>query len=462
METRTLKVLILKDLESDTVLLANELRKTGYLVSWKQVETEQAYLEELDTGAYQIILTDDPLSSFNARRALQLLRSRKLDIPFIVVTGNEGAELAVELMRLGASDYLIKDQFVRLGGTVTSALEQKRMRDENWQKLHQLTTSEELFRRLVENSPDILFRFRLYPEKGFEYIGPAVEKVTGYRPEDFYKDWTCLFRSVHPEDLAGLTARLSANTTDLNPLVLRWVRKDGTVVWTEQRVVPEYNDTGILVAVDGISRDVSELYVTKAKQESDIALALDGVIESWAEALEIRGVEPPGHKNRAVWWTTTLGRAFEIPEEQHIHLRRGALLHDIGKLAVPEQILLKPGTLSGEELHWIHRHPVFVYEWLSRYEVLIPSLDIPYCHHESWDGNGYPRGLKSTEIPLSARIFAVIDTWDILRTDRPYRKAWGRQQAMQYIKEMAGIRFDPQVVESFILLASQNPEEDEM
>lgn len=196
--------------------------------------------------------------------------------------------------------------------------------------------------------------------------------------------------------------------------------------------------------------------------ESGYGRALDGVIESLALAMEARGVEPAGHKQRVVWWTMNLARALEIPVEQHLHLKRGAVLHDIGKLAIPEAILLKPGSLDGEELRWIQKHPVFAYDWLSKYDELLPCLDIPYYHHESWDGNGYPKGLKGVQIPLSARIFAVIDTWDILRAERPYRKAWGRQRAMQYMREMSGIRFDPQVVDIFILLANQNPIEDDL
>lgn len=134
---------------------------------------------------------------------------------------------------------------------------------------------------------------------------------------------------------------------------------------------------------------------------------------------------------------------------QLAHVRRGALLHDIGKMGIPDAILLKPGPLTDEEWAIMHRHPQYAYEMLHPVQYLRPALEIPYCHHEKWDGSGYPRGLKGEEIPLSARIFAVADVWDALTSDRPYRPAWPQARALAYIREQAGKHFDPQVVRVF-------------
>ncbi|MEW6718352.1 MAG: HD-GYP domain-containing protein, partial [Chloroflexota bacterium] len=133
-----------------------------------------------------------------------------------------------------------------------------------------------------------------------------------------------------------------------------------------------------------------------------------------------------------------------------VHVRRGALLHDMGKLGIPDTILLKPGPLTEKEWEIMHQHPVYAYELLAPIPYLRPALDIPYCHHENWDGSGYPRKLKGEQIPLVARIFAVVDVWDALRSDRPYRKAWPEEKALAYIQEQAGKHFDPQVVEAFL------------
>jgi HD-GYP domain-containing protein (c-di-GMP phosphodiesterase class II) len=135
-----------------------------------------------------------------------------------------------------------------------------------------------------------------------------------------------------------------------------------------------------------------------------------------------------------------------------VHVRRGALLHDIGKMGVPDRILLKPGKLTDEEWVIMKKHPVYANELLSPIAYLRPALDIPYCHHERWDGTGYPRGLTGTQIPFTARLFALVDVWDALTSDRPYSEAWSNENAIQYIRDESGKQFDPRVVESFLEL----------
>jgi HD-GYP domain-containing protein (c-di-GMP phosphodiesterase class II) len=139
-----------------------------------------------------------------------------------------------------------------------------------------------------------------------------------------------------------------------------------------------------------------------------------------------------------------------VKEEEIVHIRRGALLHDIGKMGVPDEILHKPGPLTPEEWVIMKKHPVFAYEMISSIEYLKPALDIPYCHHEKWDGSGYPRGLVGEKIPIAGRIFAVIDVWDALSSDRPYRKAWSKEKVLAYIKEQSGTHFDPEIVKIFL------------
>src|SRR5581483_9371106 len=131
-------------------------------------------------------------------------------------------------------------------------------------------------------------------------------------------------------------------------------------------------------------------------------------------------------------------------------VRRGALLHDIGKMGVPDNILLKPGKLTDEEWEIMRRHPQYAFDLLTPISYLRRSLDIPFCHHEKWDGTGYPRGLKGEEIPLVARIFAVVDVWDAVTSDRPYRPAWTKDQALKHIQEQSGSHFDPRVVRTFL------------
>jgi HD-GYP domain-containing protein (c-di-GMP phosphodiesterase class II) len=146
---------------------------------------------------------------------------------------------------------------------------------------------------------------------------------------------------------------------------------------------------------------------------------------------------------------------LEIGDDQLIHIRRGSLLHDIGKMGVPDTILLKPGPLTDEEWLVMRKHPGYAYEMLSSIDYLRPALDIPYCHHEKWDGSGYPRGLKGEAIPFSARLFAIVDVWDALRSDRPYRKGWSETKARAYILEQRGTHFDSAVVDKFMKMLDQ-------
>jgi putative two-component system response regulator len=183
--------------------------------------------------------------------------------------------------------------------------------------------------------------------------------------------------------------------------------------------------------------------------DPEVTVALDAVLESWGQALELRDLESPGHVQRVTDMTVQLAHAMGMSDAELVHVKRGALLHDIGKMGVPDRIILKLGPLDDEEWEIMRKHPVYAYDLLSPIAYLQPALDIPYSHHEWWDGSGYPRGLKGEEIPLAARIFAVIDVWDALHSDRSYRRAWAKEQVDDYIHEEAGKHFDPDVVQVF-------------
>ncbi len=181
-----------------------------------------------------------------------------------------------------------------------------------------------------------------------------------------------------------------------------------------------------------------------------LTLAYDSTIEGWGKALELRDQETEGHTQRVTEMTLQLCRAFSLDEEECIQAKRGALLHDIGKMAISDSILLKTGSFSPEEREIMQKHPIYAFQMLSNIDYLHPALDIPYCHHEKWDGTGYPRGLQGNEIPLVARIFAVADIWDALTNERRYHHAWSKEKALEHIKSLAGRHLDPKVVEKFL------------
>ncbi|MEW6402263.1 MAG: HD domain-containing phosphohydrolase [Chloroflexota bacterium] len=182
----------------------------------------------------------------------------------------------------------------------------------------------------------------------------------------------------------------------------------------------------------------------------ELNLAYEATVEAFARAIEIRDKEPIGHTHQVTEVTARLAVAVGVDEETLPHIRRGALLHDLGKLGVPESIVQKSGALTDQEWNIMRLHPQIAYDLLSPIVYLHRALEIPYCHHEKWDGSGYPRGLRGSQIPLSARIFAVVDVWDALISDRPFRKAWPEHKASCYIREQAGSRFDPHIVDIFL------------
>lgn len=194
----------------------------------------------------------------------------------------------------------------------------------------------------------------------------------------------------------------------------------------------------------------AELLANLYSTNDELILAYDKTIEGWAHALELRDAETEGHSRRVTRLTLQLACVMGYDEDDLVHIRRGAVLHDIGKMAIPDSILLKNGALTPEERDIMCRHPVYAYEWLSTIPFLRPALDIPYYHHERWDGSGYPHGLKGEQIPLAARIFSVVDVWDALSYNRPYRAAWPVDQVAQYLRDNAGILFDPLVVDVFL------------
>jgi putative nucleotidyltransferase with HDIG domain len=198
----------------------------------------------------------------------------------------------------------------------------------------------------------------------------------------------------------------------------------------------------------------ASLFENLRRSNLELNLAYDATIEGWSHALDLRDKETEGHTQRVTEMTVKLAGSFDQSEMDLVQIRWGALLHDIGKMGIPDEILLKPGPLTDEEWVKMKEHPKIAYELLYPIRYLRQSLDIPYCHHEKWDGSGYPRGLKGDQIPLVARIFAVVDVWDALTSDRPYRPAWTKEKTREHIRASSGTHFDPRVVEVFMQVTS--------
>jgi len=206
---------------------------------------------------------------------------------------------------------------------------------------------------------------------------------------------------------------------------------------------------------------MTNISLSKPTEELDFTSSIllevyDATLEVLSSALDLRDKQARGHTQRVTEMTVELAKLMGLSNQELENIRRGAILHDFGNITIPESILYKKDELTVEEWVTIHLHPYTAYEMLEHIVYLRPALEIPYRHHERWDGSGYPRGLKGEEIPLAARIFSVVDVYDSLTSDRPYRSAWSNDSAKEYIQEMSGKQFDPKAVELFLDMISHN------
>jgi len=290
-----------------------------------------------------------------------------------------------------------------------------------------------------------------------------VTQWTGQRPGEGNTGRAALERrTIHIPDLRRVPKEAQRTTLLTNegfvtyygvPLIAKGQVRGVLEVFQRAQLEPGQEWLNFLEALAGqaaIAVDNSSLFKDLQRSNVDLRLAYDATIEGWSRALDLRDKETEGHTQRVTEITLGLAHRLGFTEEALVHLRRGALLHDIGKMGIPDTILLKPGKLTDDEWVIMRKHPQYAYALLYPIVYLRPALDIPYCHHEKWDGTGYPQGLIGEQIPLAARLFAVVDVWDALTNDRPYRQAWPAEKVRDYIRSLAGTHFDPQMVKAVL------------
>jgi putative nucleotidyltransferase with HDIG domain len=312
---QTLRILLIEDSPDDEELIKIHLSRNEYKPIILRVESESALRVAISESTWDLVLCDYLLPTFSAHKALQIVREDLDDIPFIVLSGFENEEQALEILKAGAHDFVYKSQIGRL------------------------------------------------------------------------------------------------------PLVVR----------RELRHAGERMSSRI---------ELEKSYLA--------------TVEAWGQALELRDVHTKNHTLRVTDLTLRLARALGVSSSQFNSIRYGALLHDIGKMGIPDSVLLKRDTLEPSELSIIKLHPIIAYEMIKGIPFLREASSIPYCHHEKYDGSGYPRGLAGEDIPIEARIFSICDVFDALTNDRPYRSPWERDKALEYIQAESGKSFDPAIARKFI------------
>lgn len=295
---------------------------------------------------------------------------------------------------------------------------------------------QKLFRQIVDLAPDPLF----IREAGSDEINEANERFADEIGEERSE--------IIGRSLSELSIDLRENTDDdLN----NQLESEGAVDNYRQTFeTARGREVDMLISSCRVSVEQSDFICTVANDITELEEAYDQTIQGWARALELRDDETFAHTLRVTHATVALADSLNVLANELIHVRRGALLHDIGKIGVPDRILLKDADLTDEEWRTIKRHPEYARQLLEPIDYLRPAIDIPYRHHEKWDGSGYPDGLSGEAIPLAARIFAVVDVWDALRSDRPYRDAWSEERVLDHLESEKGSHFQPEIVEAFL------------
>jgi response regulator RpfG family c-di-GMP phosphodiesterase len=619
---KPLRVLLIEDSENDAQLLLREIRRFGYEVQCERVETSDALRNCLATKEWDVIVCDYSLPRLDAPHALEVLKSTDLDLPFIIVSGTIGEESAVNALKAGAHDFIIKGKYARLAPALEREIREAKIRQErraahetlrekerllseaqsighigSWsldivsdslqfsdEMYHLLDISPHKFEHTSRGFLNLIYSadrpgatkwldeiktgrqnkeldFRIFRSNGelryihcrgavvFDSVGGAmrfvgtaqdvserkfsemqirqqIARLTALRTIDqaitstFDLRYTLdlvlsqvmtqlqvdaasilmldssgqtleyrATRGFRNQDIKGVKINIGKGhagravaerhpvhiedlRTQPNPQsITGWLLGEDFVGYfglpliarekvhgvlevfhrTTFQAYPEWIDfLETLAGQAAIAIDNALLLENLRKINLELEQSYDATIEGWSHALDLRDHETEGHTRRVTTMALDLARLMGIEDEKLIQMRRGGLLHDIGKLGVPDNILLKPGPLTEQEWEIMRMHPQFAYNWLAPIPYLQEAVEIPYCHHEKWDGTGYPRGLKGEEIPLTSRIFTVVDVWDGLTSGRPYRQAWSHEEVIQYIRENNGIHFDPKVVDVFL------------
>lgn len=458
MSTDIIHILLVEDEDPHAELIQRAFEDQRNEFKIHRVRSLGEARDHLHTHAPRLIIADWRLPD---GESMELLPNHRdpLATPIILMTSYGNERIAVEALKSGALDYVVKspESMLDMPHLARKALDQWTARADRIHMQEALSESEAQFRLLAENASDMITR--LTTNGVMFYVSPACKTILGYTPEEMVgmKSFDLIHEEDHPQ-IKGLFKQIPGDTP--YTITYRARHKNGHYVWleTSARAILDHDSKGVF-EIQAASRDITE------RKQSEEALhlahnqlrdAYERTIEGWVRALDLRDRETEGHTQRVTEITVKVAKQLGFSEEELSHIKRGALLHDMGKIAIPDEILQKPGPLSETEWKKMRQHPMYAYEMLSPIAYLNPALDIPFYHHERWNGSGYPHGLKGEQIPLSARLFAIVDVWDALRSDRPYRKAIPRDQVIDYISENSNILFDPKLVDLFLKFVEEN------
>jgi PAS domain S-box-containing protein len=456
-----LHILLIEDDSAHVELIQRAFEYRNENVRLACVSTLAEARDYLTSSAPHLIIADWRLPDGDSLELIQAGEDIQ-PIPIIIMTSYGNENIAVDAMKAGALDYVVKSQevFMDMPHIAERAIQQWEIFSERERIQVALRQSEAQFRLLAENSTDLIAR--LDPQGVFLYVSPACQALLGWKPEDLVGQDAS--KIVHPDDRAE-AQRVFARILQQPPTTITFTHRaqqqDHQYIWLENTIHAIFDETGTVpVEVHFAARDITQRKLADEQlQSAHHALedAYEATLNGWSRALELRDRETQGHSRRVMDMTLKLARAVGVSPEEIQFIRWGVLLHDIGKLGVPDEILRKPGPLTDLEWEEMRRHPSYAFDMLYPVTYLHNALDIPFCHHEKWDGSGYPRGLKGQQIPLAARVFAIVDVWDALSNKRPYRESLRQEEVLAYIRKEAGKHFDPSIVKIFLSIIEAEP-----
>ncbi|MCX6560753.1 MAG: HD domain-containing protein [Candidatus Aminicenantes bacterium] len=449
-----LKVLLVEDSPVDAELALHELGRAGYDPEWKRVETETEFLAQIDQG-WEIILADYCLPEFSGLRAIELVRGLGLDLPLIIVSGTIGEDTAVETMRAGANDYIMKDRLGRLGPAIDRELRAAGERYERKRVAVELQEEKALIDTVVEHVPLMVF-LKEATDLKFVVFNRAGEELLGYdRKALLGKSDLNLFP---PEQAAQFMARdreamIEHGVVDIPEEPILTAKKGLRLLHTKKVAI--FGADGTAKYLLGISEDITEQ--KKAEKElreslASLSKALNGTIHVLSAVSEIRDPYTAGHQRRVGRLAQSIAREMGLAPARVEGIRVGGVIHDIGKLAIPAEILSKPTRLSKVEFDLIKSHAQIGYDILRDIDFAWPIAEMARQHHERLDGSGYPQGLKGEAILLDARILAVADVIEAMASHRPYRPAVGIEAALEEIEKNKGLLYDSDAVSACLRL----------
>lgn len=442
-----IRILLLEDNEDDACLLLYYLKREGLNPDCSTVETLDTFRKRILEEDWDLILSDYRLPSFNGLDALRTLHETSLDIPFILLSGVIGEEKAVEALREGAQDFILKDRLERLAPAIRREIRECAIRRESIKKDQAIRNNERLYRSLVETSHDLIFR--MDPSGHITYLNPGVKDILGYEADELL--------GLHFTTLASYESRrqdqktlghVTENPEKLFGYQTIYQHRNGSQVYFSTNITPLLDDEGSLTGFHGMAHDIS----AQKKAERRLEETLEQTVIALSKVFETRDPYTAGHQKRVADLSLAIGNELGLDQSSLQGLKYAGLLHDIGKIHIPSEILNKPAHLGETELALIKQHSRATYEILKDIPFPWPVAEIAYQHHERLDGSGYPRGLEDREIMLEARIIAVADIVEAMSMHRPYRPAPGLDAALERIDREQGHLFDRNSVRACLKL----------